>query len=200
MATFYTGNSGASTGPHLDMRVFNPATGKYENPGKYTQYITNADGSAFSAPVTSGFQPGGRVHPVHGDVRPHNGIDYATELGTGLNINGSHLSTWEDSGGGGIMSQYLINTDDGNREILMLHGNDQNKITGSGAVTDYDPSNLTPSVPKPSSDTQSEAIERAQNYSEMSKAELNTAYDAMRSDPAKAREEGMKMHKAFFNK
>ena len=198
MATFYTGNSGASTGPHLDMRVFNPATGKYEDPSKYTSFITNKDGSAFSAPVTSGF--GMREHPVHGGQKMHNGIDYATSIGTALNINGNHLSTWKDEGGGGIMSQYLINTDDGNREILMLHGNDQNKITGSSAVTDYDPSNLTPSVPKPSSDTQSEAIERAKNYSEMSKSELNTAYDAMRSDPAKAREEGMKMHKAFFNK
>ena len=180
------------------MRVFNPATGKYEDPSKYTSFITNKDGSAFSAPVTSGF--GMREHPVHGGQKMHNGIDYATSIGTALNINGNHLSTWKDEGGGGIMSQYLINTDDGNREILMLHGNDQNKITGSSAVTDYDPSNLTPSVPKPSSDTQSEAIERAKNYSEMSKSELNTAYDAMRSDPAKAREEGMKMHKAFFNK
>ena len=34
----------------------------------------------------------------------------------------------------------------------------------------------------------------------MSKAELNSAYDAMRSDPVKAREEGMKMHKAYFKK
>ena len=45
-----------------------------------------------------------------------------------------------------------------------------------------------------------EAKTKAQDYSKMSKAQLDSAYDAMRSDPAKAREEGMKMHKAFFGK
>ena len=45
-----------------------------------------------------------------------------------------------------------------------------------------------------------EAAERVKEYSKMSKAELDSAYDALRSDPAKARVEGMKMHKAYFNK
>ena len=60
--------------------------------------------------------------------------------------------------------------------------------------------------PVPGSDSsgpklnQVEAKTRAQDYSKMSKAQLDSAYDAMRSDPAKAREEGMKMHKAFFGK
>ena len=45
-----------------------------------------------------------------------------------------------------------------------------------------------------------EAATRAKEYSKMSKAELDSAYDALRSDPAKARVEGMKMHKAYFNK
>ena len=45
------------------------------------------------------------------------------------------------------------------------------------------------------------AKEKAKAYSDMSKAEMNAAYDALRaSDPAKAQIEGMKMHKAFFNK
>ena len=47
---------------------------------------------------------------------------------------------------------------------------------------------------------QQEAVERTQNYANMTKAELDAAYDGMRNDPAKARIEGMKMHKAFFNK
>ena len=47
----------------------------------------------------------------------------------------------------------------------------------------------------------SDAKERAQNYAAMSKAEINSLYDKMRDeDPAKARTEGMKMHKAFFGK
>ena len=45
-----------------------------------------------------------------------------------------------------------------------------------------------------------EAKTKAQDYSKMSKAQLDSAYDAMRSDPAKARKEGMKMHKAYFGK
>ena len=56
------------------------------------------------------------------------------------------------------------------------------------------PTNTTPTTP------QQEAVERTQNYASMSKAELDAAYDGMRNDPAKARIEGMKMHKAFFNK
>ena len=56
------------------------------------------------------------------------------------------------------------------------------------------PTNTTPTTP------QQEAVERTQNYANMSKAELDAAYDGMRNDPAKARIEGMKMHKAFFGK
>ena len=53
-------------------------------------------------------------------------------------------------------------------------------------------------TPKPA---QVEAVTRAKAYKDMSKAEMNAAYDKLRtSDPAKARVEGMKMHKAFFGK
>ena len=45
-----------------------------------------------------------------------------------------------------------------------------------------------------------QAKEKAQSYSDMSKSQMNSAYDAMRSDPAKAETEGMKMHNAYFNK
>ena len=195
MAAFYTGNTGGSTGPHLDFRVYNPATGGYEDPSGYTGFITSG-GKPFDYEVTSGFQPDGRVHPISGKVKPHYGIDYATPLGTQLDIDGRHLSTWEDSGGGGIMSQYLIDTDDGPRELLLLHGSADNKITGSGAVTDY---GSGPTKSSPAKAT--EAVERAKAYQEMSKAEMNAAYDEMRkSDPAKARTEGLKMHKAYFGK
>jgi len=45
-----------------------------------------------------------------------------------------------------------------------------------------------------------EAKEKAQSYQNMSKASMDSAYDAMRSDTAKAETEGMKMHEAYFNK
>ena len=82
---------------------------------------------------------------------------------------------------------------------------DQNKITGTGAITNYNASDFSsftpPETPQKPTDSQIEAKTRAQEYSKMSKAEMNAAYDKLRaSDPAKAATEGMKMHKAFFNK
>ena len=206
MAQFTTGASGVGTGAHLDFRVFNPKTGQYEDPSGYTSRLS-VGGKPFDYAVTSGFQPGGRVHPVTGKVKPHPGIDYATPAGTVLDIEGGrHLSTWDDEGGG-RMSQYAINTDDGVRELLFLHGNDDNKVTGSAAVTDYNFDDL-PTVSTPSTaevvtadSTHAEAKERAQNYAEMSKSQINAEYDRLRqSDPSAAADEGMKMHKAFFNK
>ena len=56
----------------------------------------------------------------------------------------------------------------------------------------------TDGTPKPA---QVEAKTRAKAYADMSKSEMNAAYDKLRAeDPAKARVEGMKMHKAFFGK
>ena len=203
MATFYTGNTGRSTGPHLDMRVYNPATGKYEDPSSYSSYLTVGD-KPFDFEVTSGY--GMRNHPFGGGQKMHHGIDYATPTGTALTVNGSLMSTWNDKGGG-IMSQYLIDTEDGHRELILLHGSDQNEITGSGAITDYDPSTYghTPIDTEDIADTPKaervEAKERAMNYSTMSKAELDSAYDDMRAtDAGKAAVEGMKMHKARFGK
>ena len=193
MSVFYTGNSGASTGPHLDLRVYNPSTNSYEDPSGYTSYLTVGENNdPFNFTVTSG--RGMREHPTKGGMRMHEGIDYATPSGTQLNIDGTLLSTWNDEGGGGIMSQYLINTDDGERELLLLHGSDQNSITGQGAKTDYDPSNIS----APTSD-RSGAKAKAKAYSEMSKGEMNAAYDKIRGQ-ANAVDEGMKMHKAFFMK
>ena len=46
-----------------------------------------------------------------------------------------------------------------------------------------------------------DATERTKNYAEMTGQELNTKYDELRkSDPKLAAIEGMKMHKAYFNK
>tara|TARA_R110002012_G_scaffold70539_1_gene181575 strand:+ start:4379 stop:4966 length:588 start_codon:yes stop_codon:yes gene_type:complete len=194
MSRFYTGNSGSSTGPHLDFRVYNPSTGGYEDPSQYTSYLTVGDNKdPFSFGITSG--RGMREHPTKGGQKMHEGIDYATPLGTGVNVNGNLLSTWNDEGGGGIMSQYVINTDDGHRELLLMHGNSDNQITGTGAVTDYDTNNL----PSPS---RSDAKAKAQNYKDMSASQLNAEYDRLRAgkDINAAAAAGLAMHKAHFNK
>ena len=199
MTVFITGNTGRSTGPHLDFQVYNPQTGGYEDPSGFTSYLTVGDDkSPFNFQVTS--PRGMREHPVLGGQRMHEGIDYATPEGTRLNVNGQLLSTWEDAGGG-IMSQYGIKLDDGStRELLLLHGSRDNAITGTGAIDDYDLGDTVVAV-KPDGETpQVQAKEKAKAYKDMSKAEMNAAYDAMRSDPNKAAVEGMKMHKAYFKK
>ena len=72
---------------------------------------------------------------------------------------------------------------------------------GKGATFASLSSYTPPETPQKPTDSQVEAKTRAQEYSKMSKAEMNAAYDKLRAeDPAKARTEGMKMHKAFFKK
>ena len=197
---FYTGNTGGSTGPHLDFRVYNPQTGKYEDSSQFTSYLTTGDDKPFDFQVTSPF--GMRTHPKSGEYKMHDGTDYATEIGTQINVPGKLLSTWNDEGSGGIMSQYSVQTKDGHREFLLLHGSDGNPITGTGALTDYEPADPAGAVDTATPTQRAEAKERALNYKEMSKAELNAEYDKLRggNDINKAVDEGMRMHRAYFNK
>lgn len=70
----------------------------------------------------------------------------------------------------------------------------------SGEQPDSQPIDV-PDTQPPTQTPQQNAVERVQNYAKMSKADMNSAYDKMRSeDPNKASIEGMKMHKAFFGK
>ena len=200
MATFYTGNTGRSTGPHLDFRVWSHKTGGYVDPTEFSSYVTSGDGGLDQFTQTSpyGADRGSYIHK---------GVDYATEVGTPINVNGKYLTTWDDKGGGGITSQYEIEHDGGKYDILLMHGNKNNKILSQSAVTDgVSLSSFTPpetpqnadGTPKPA---QVEAATRAKEYSKMNKTEMNSAYDDLRkSDPAKAAIEGKKMHRAFFNK
>ena len=200
MATFYTGNTGRSTGPHLDFRVWSHSTGGYVDPTSFSSYVTSGDGGLDQFTQTSpyGADRGSYIHK---------GVDYATEVGTPINVNGKYLTTWDDKGGGGITNQYEIEHDGGKSDILLMHGNKDNKILSQSAVTDgVSLSSFTPpetpqqsdGTPKPA---QVEAATRAKEYSKMNKAEMNSAYDDLRkSDPAKAAIEGKKMHRAFFNK
>jgi len=196
MATFYTGDTGRSTGPHLDFRVWSHKAGGYVDPTEFSSYVTSGDGGLDQFTQTS----------PYGEDRGsyiHKGVDYATEVGTPINVNGKYLTTWDDKGGGGITSQYEIEHDGGKYDILLMHGNKDNKILSQSAVTDgVSLSSFTPpETPQAPTDSQIKAKTRATEYSKMSKAEMNSAYDSLRaSDPAKAAIEGKKMHRAFFNK
>ena len=195
MATFYTGNTGRSTGPHLDFRVYSHKTGGYVDPTDFRSYVTSGDKGLDQFIQTS---PYGEDR---GDYI-HKGIDYATEVGTPIDVKGKYLTTFNDKGGG-ITNQYEIEHDGDKYDILLMHGNDKNKILSKAAVTDgVSLSSFTPpETPQAPTDSQVEAKTRAQEYSKMSKAEMNSAYDVLRkSDPAKAAIEGKKMHRAFFNK
>ena len=120
---FITGKTGIGTGAHLDMRVFNPSTGKYDNPTGYENYlVVGGVPIAKKYSVTSGYGP--RYAPVPGASPFHKGVDYGTPEGTAVTVRGgSYLKTWWDEGGGGVVSSYRL--PDG-KELRLLHGSKQN--------------------------------------------------------------------------
>ena len=199
MSTFYTGNTGSSTGEHLDFRVYDVNKGAYTDPSRFTsrmrvgdQLLTDAYG------VTSGY--GMRTHPTKGGQRMHHGIDYGTPTGTAVTIQGGKFLTTFNDPGGGITSQYSITDDDGNPfEILLMHGSADNQVLSDGAITNGMPSGADPSTPSPVAD---KTVAPATNYSEMSGAQMNAEYDKLRmaGDIFKAEEAGMAMHKAHMAK
>ena len=188
MATFYTGNTGRSTGPHLDFRVYDVEKGGYVDPMGFTSYLSSNGKGIDQFEMTSpyGADRGSYIHK---------GVDYATPVGTAIDVDGTFLTTFNDKGGG-ITNQYAIQQDGKKFELLLMHGNDQNKVLSDGARTDGVAVAPT-SGPAPD---RSGAKAKAQSYQNMSKAQLDSAYDAMRNDPGKAEAEGMKMHNAHFNK
>lgn len=187
MATFYTGNTGRSTGPHLDFRVYDVASGGYIDPTEFTSYLSSGGKGLDQFTLTSpyGTDRGSYIHK---------GVDYATPVGTAIDVDGTFLTTFDDAGGG-ITNQYAIERDGKKYELLLMHGNDQNQVLSKGARTDG-----VASSPSSSNPNRTEAKTKAKAYKDMSASEMNSAYDAMRGDTAKAESEGMKMHKAFFNK
>ena len=119
-STFVTGNTGASTGPHLDFRVWDKSKGGYvSNPGDYAHLVTTGDGVTVDKAFQMTSPYGMRTHPVHGGQRLHAGIDYATPEGTQLNVAGRFVESKFDKGGGGNMSIYDIG---GGKEAVLLHG------------------------------------------------------------------------------
>ena len=107
--------------------------------------------------------------------------------------------------GGGYGNFAYVMDKDGNVVGKTGHGDTDQDIFGGGmfelsAMGDSD--SMSPGNPDNGTASPTvEAKERAKAYSEMSKAELNAAYDDLReSDPDLAEIEGLKMNKAFFGK
>ena len=157
MATFYTGNTGRSTGSHLDFRVWDVEKAAYVDPRGHTG-IMSVNGKALTDQfgVTSGY--GMRNHPVSGGQKMHHGIDYGTHDNTEVNINGTFLTTFNDKGGG-ITNQYAFTGADGRQyEALLMHGSDKNTVLSDAAVTGG------MAAPTP---TRSDAKEKAQTYQKL---------------------------------
>lgn len=192
MATFYTGNTGRSTGPHLDFRVWDVNKGGYTDPSRFTNRMMVGDQKLtdmFSVTSPYGADRGSYIHK---------GIDYATPVGTGITITGgNYLGTFNDKGGG-ITSQYGITDDEGNPyEILLMHGNKDNKITMDSANTSGKPviQNNTDSTPKPEGGSSTPAPKEF-NTPEA----INAEYDRMRmaGDIGNAEKFGMEKWEQMF--
>ena len=190
MASFYTGNTGRSTGPHLDFRVWDVDGGGYIDPTGFTGYLSSGGKGLDQFKMTSpyGADRGSYIHK---------GVDYATELGTKIDVDGSFLTTFNDKGGG-ITNQYAIEKDGKKYELLLMHGNDQNTVLSDAAITNglAATSKTTPTPER------AEAKTKAQNYKDMSASQLNAEYDRLRAgkDVNAAQAAGLAMHKAHFNK
>ena len=190
MASFYTGNTGRSTGPHLDFRVWDVESGGYIDPTGFTGYLSSGGKGLDQFKMTSpyGADRGSYIHK---------GVDYATELGTKIDVDGSFLTTFNDKGGG-ITNQYAIEKDGKKYELLLMHGNDQNTVLSDAAITNGLAA-TTKTTPTPE---RVEAKTKAQNYKDMSASQLNAEYDRLRAgkDVNAAEAAGLAMHKAHFNK
>lgn len=145
MTTFYTGRTGIGTGPHLDFRVYDVGSQSYVDPTGFTD-ILQVGGKPLASQyrMTSGYGP--RVAPTPGASTFHRGLDFATPEGTPVTVaGGRYLTTFSDPSSG-VTSQYAFTRGGKQYEAILLHGSGQNKVLGTGALTDYAAVPSTPST------------------------------------------------------
>lgn len=124
---------------------------------------------------------------------------HSSAEGAPIYVAGGPDVSFEGGTGGNYGNYGMVIGADGSVISKSGHGdNSQAVFTPSGDAATSLPASAE-STPDPVVGAAA-AKERAQNYAQMSAAELNTAYDAMRSDTEVAEVEGMKMHNAFFDK
>lgn len=117
---FFSGNSGASTGPHGDFRVKDLATGQFIDPTPFLRRLS-VNGKPLTQQFTMTSPFGMRVHPIHGDRRMHNGVDYGMPVGTQVDVDGDFLERVYDPGGGN-MNIYTFTENGRKYEMWALHG------------------------------------------------------------------------------
>ena len=147
------------------------------------------------------------------DFRPDviDGVDWTTRTGNLQNLlSGSGAEIIGPNSGDPNHSTHLhLAAKDG---IFKLDQNQYDTLFGGGAggrnatFAGFTAAKPGDAVDPPGStaddgNKRADAKSRAQSYADMSKTQLDAEYDKLRnSDRNTARDEGMKMHKAFFNK
>jgi len=115
LSNFVTGNTGRSTGPHLDFRVWSKSQGRYVDPRPHLQHVTAPGGGSLLDSYT-------KTSPYLEDRGSyiHQGIDFGIEEGTTLDVHLPFTESKWDNSGGGNMSIYQLPDDD--LELVLLHG------------------------------------------------------------------------------
>ncbi len=118
--SFLSGDTGDSTGPHTDFRVYNKKTKQFvNNPQDYAHLITTDSGAPISSfGVTSPYGP----RSLFGRSF-HNGIDYGTPIGTELNIANANFNSRSNVGGYGWQNIY-DSTQNPDLQYYLSHGQD----------------------------------------------------------------------------
>tara|TARA_Y100000766_G_C18848249_1_gene576828 strand:+ start:610 stop:1245 length:636 start_codon:yes stop_codon:yes gene_type:complete len=193
----YRRDTMATSGDHLDVRIipqYGPDKGKRIDPSTrpnlLNRIVIGDDRKPLSSfTMTSGYGP--RDTGIPGASKFHKGLDYAIGSGNKIFLEGG--SGYFSQNGVGVAT--IKDAENNPYEIEFYHTDvgestmDATPMPGGGGSTG--------GGNKPA---QAKAKEKAKAYQDMSKSEMDSAYDAMRSDPAKAKTEGMKMHEAYFNK
>ncbi len=121
MKAFITGATGLGTAPHADFRVWDKALGQYIDPTPFMSRLSvNGSPVAQQYRMTSPY--GMRTHPVTGEYKMHYGQDYATPVGTSVDVDANFLETIRDPTAGN-MGIYAFNENGREYELHALHGN-----------------------------------------------------------------------------
>lgn len=181
-----------SDGDHLDVRIipkYGDNSGQRIDPSTRPNllnriFVGSGDNrrSLTSYPLTSGFGP--RNTGIPGASTYHKGHDYGIAAGMPISVEGG--TNYFSQNGVGVAS---ITDAEGNPYELEFYHTDVGTDTSTPTAA------LTTGLKGPA-----QAKEKAQAYSSMSKSQLDSSYDGMRSNTEQAETEGMKMHKAYFGK
>lgn len=120
MRPFLTGNTGSSTGPHGDFRIWDKKNRRYVDPNPFMDLLS-VNGRPVVGQFTMTSPYGFRTHPKTGEYKMHHGIDFGMPEGTRVDVNASFLEEVDDSQAG-IMGIYEFERGGVQYELHALHG------------------------------------------------------------------------------